>query len=258
MSKPITIKTKASEVDKDKTYIKDGEGYYKVRLGRLNAFNRQGIYYRVNNLDKVIGEGSVFYNRIREGFLRSEVNHPEAIREALKIKDPRERVRALTRAIMFINLENVCGHIKEITFVPTGKKEPGFSNEILEVYGWVKPSGPKKEVLQDALENPNENTAFSIRSLVKNAYENGIWIKDVLEISTWDYVYEPGVQGSSKWGGAGIESMDYGLMVIDDNDLKDLLDSGLESQCVDGECLIRKLRESFKENLSKKWLLGKS
>jgi len=256
MANPVTVKTKIAGKDLSKTYEVSDDGYYKIKLGKLNAFNRQGVYYRVNNLDKVIGKGSVFYNRITEGFLRSEVNHPEAIREAAKIKNPSERARAITRAIMFINLENVCGHIKEVTFVPTGRSERGFTNEIIEVYGWVKPSGPKKDILTSVFENPSENAAFSIRSLVMNRYENGVMIKDVVEISTWDYVYEPGVTGSSKWGGAGIEELDYEFPDLNNADIEKLLDSGMEAQCVDGQCLIKKLKSYSKEKLSKKWLLG--
>jgi len=256
MGKPVTVKTKIADMDVNKTYEVSEDGYYKIRLGKLNAFNRQGIYYRVRDLDKVIGPGSTFYNRITEGYLRAEVNHPEAIREAAKIKNPRERVRALMRAIMFINLENVCAHIKEVTFVPTGKAERGFNAEIIDVYGWVKPSGPKKDILQSALDNPSENVAFSIRSLVRNTYENGIMIKDVIDISTWDYVYEPGVAGASKWGGAGIEDMDYSLPNLDTDDLEGLLDLGLESQCVDGQCLLNKIKRECNKNLSKKWLLS--
>jgi len=256
MAEPLTIKTKIADKNIEDTYIKDEDGYYKIRLGRLNAFNRQGVYYRVNDLNKITGENSVFYNRIREGFLRSEVGHPETIKEAMKIKNIQERVRALTRAILFIDQNNVCGHIKEISFVPTGKTEPGFSNEIIEVYGWVKPSGVKKDVLASAFDNPGENTAFSIRSLVRNSFSNGIMIKDVIEISTWDYVYEPGVAGSSKWGGAGIEEMDYGLSNIKMEELEGILDIGLESQCVDGKCLINNLKRNLENNLGKKWLLG--
>ena len=256
MAEPITVGTKVRDKDLNTTYEKDADGYYKVKLGRLNAFNRQGTYYRVNDLNKVIGPNTVFYNRISDGFLRSEVGHPEAIREAMKIKDLEEKIRALTRAILFINQENVCGHLKEITFVPTGKTELGFTNEIIDVYGWVKPSGVKKEILAEALENPSENAAFSIRSLVRNSISNGRMIKDVLQISTWDYVYEPGVAGSSKWGGAGIEEMDFELPDVDKRELESILDIGLESQCVDGKCLVESLKNFYDNNLGKKWLLG--
>ena len=256
MDKSVTVKTKISDMDVNRTYEVSEDGYYKIKLGKLNAFNRQGVYYRVQDLDKLIGPGSTFYNRITEGYLRAEVNHPEAIRKAVEIKDIRQKIRALTRAIMFINLENVCAHIKEVTFVPTGKRESGFTNEIIEVYGWVKPSGPKKEILQSALENPSENVAFSIRSLVRNSFENGILIKNVLDISTWDYVYEPGVAGASKWGGAGIEEMDFEFPNINPEDLDSLVDLGLESQCIDGQCFIKKLKHSCNKNLGKKWLLS--
>ena len=256
MAGSTTVKTKISDKAIDSTYEKSEDGYYKIRLGKLNAFNRHGVYYRVSNLDKLIGQGSVFYNRITEGFLRSEVGHPEAIREAGKITNPSERAKALTRAIMFINLENVCAHIKEVTFVKTGKREKGFTNEIIEVYGWVKPSGVKKDLLESVFENPGENAAFSIRSLVINKIENGLLVKEVLEISTWDYVYEPGVAGSSKWGGAGIEDMEYSFPELSSSELDGLLDTGLDSQCVDGQCLIKKLKSTANKNLSKKWMLG--
>jgi hypothetical protein len=256
MYKSITVSTKVSGMGLSKTYEKDNDGYYKVRLGRLNSYNRQGVYYRVNDLNKLTGPGSTFHRRISEGYLRAEVNHPEEIRKAGEIKDPNKRIKELVRAIMRINLENVCGHIKEVTFAPTGKTEKGFTNEIIEVYGWVKPSGPKKIVLQEALDNPNENVAFSIRSLVKNSFVNGTWIKDVIDISTWDYVYEPGVAGSSKWGGAGVEELDIDLPELSEKDIEGIVDVGLESQCVDGKCLINKLKQHCCKNPTLNWLLG--
>jgi len=249
MSTIKTIETKPLKEGAKNTYIKDENGYYKVRLGKINAFNRQGIYYYVDDLDKVTGPGSVLYRRLEEGFLRAEVSHPEAIRKA-------KTTQELIRAIMFIDLNNVCGHIKRIEFIDTGKPEKGFTRNIIEVYGWVKPSGPKKQILQDALENPDENVAFSIRSLVKNGIMGNVLTKQILEISTWDYVYEPGVKGSSKWGAAGLEDLSLDVSDIDIDDVKEL-EAGLEEQCVGPECLIKMVRSKMKSNKTLDWLLGK-
>ncbi len=260
MSKVKTIATKAIEKGVKNTYVKDENGYYKIRLGRFNTFNRSGIYYRVANLDEVTGPNSIFYKRLTSGYLRSEVSHPERIREiGEKLRRDPSNVKLrteLVKAVMFLDLENVCAHIKKVEFVNTDKREPGFNLPIIDVWGWVKPSGPKKQILQEALDNPDENVAFSIRSVTTDSFIGRTIVKDIKVISTWDYVYEPGISGSSKWAGAGIEySLDASIKEIDDKVISEI-SYGIESACEDGQCAldaIKRIKEKYQDTF-KKWL----
>jgi len=208
--------------------IKDENGYYKVVLGEFNTFNRSGIYYEVPDPVKVLGPGTLVHRRIENGILIAENGHPDVS----NIKDRAE----LSREVIKLRPENKIAHIKAIEIKNLGKVEPGFKYPVYRIYGWVKPEGPHKEILQEALENPDENVYFSIRSLVNQRRVGNIIIRTFILISTWDYVYEGGIANASQWNAAGVEDID--LTVDLDPASAEKLVSGFEGNCEDGKCVI--------------------
>jgi len=172
---------------------KDENGYYDINLGAINTYNHNGIYYRVNDLDALIdGEKSVLKRRLSTGVLRAEYKHPDFS----NIKTQAE----LINKVMTINLDRVCAHIKEVRFINRGYCEKGWDGlYVHDVIGKVKPTGPYAQYLQEALDNPDENVCFSIRSLVEQNTIGGIVVRDIVDISTWDYVHEPGIKTATQW-----------------------------------------------------------
>lgn len=216
--------------------IKDENGYYKVTFGAFNTFNKSGIYYNVPDVNKIIGPDSLVGRRIKEGILFSEVDHPD-ISDCLARSDK----MCIANKTIKLDPNNKCCHIKKIEIEVTNKVEPGFKNPIVLVHGWVKPDGPKKDVLADALENPDYNVHFSVRSLVNERKVGKLRIRDVLLVSTWDHVAEGGVKYANQWYTAGVESMD----LVVDKDLLDKIMLGYESlDCKDGKCVIKTLKET--------------
>jgi len=188
-------KAKGKKVD----IIKDENGYYKVRLGAFNTYNQSGIFYHCNLsvLEFLKTDKSVLGRRLKNGMLRSEYQHP-----SYKGMSTEEQLRrALT-----IDLDRVCGHIKEVIFTVTDRTEKGYSNlPIIIIDGWVKPTGPYGKNLQEALDNPDENVAFSYRGPVRQKVVGTTLVRYVADVSTWDYVFEPGVKIASQWNAAGLE-----------------------------------------------------
>jgi len=204
MSKTVTINSKAEKQDKP-TIVKDESGYYKVYLGAFNTYNHAGIYYRcpLSFLDFLQSDKSILGRRLRNGILRAEYKHPDY--SVFNNLDPRTKALKIKQRTIEINLDRVCAHIKTVNFHVLDKKENGWDLPIIIVEGWVKPAGPFKKELQEALENPNENTTFSVRSLVRERVVGSTLVRDLVDISTWDYVFEPGIKIASQWNAAGIE-----------------------------------------------------
>jgi len=202
-----TIMRSKVEKKKQNSVIKDENGFYRVKLGRLNTYNINGIFYKVNNLEALINNPrSVINNRIENGLLKAEISHP-------KFEDEYGNPLsgdALIQAIFEIDLDNVCASIKKLEFIKTGKTESGWANyPIIDVYGWVKPMEPKGHYIKEALDDPDINLAWSIRSAVTEDRVGSMLVRTVLDISTWDNVSENGVKNSTQWSAAGVEKRNY-------------------------------------------------
>lgn len=218
-----TVMKSKVEKKKQNSVVKDENGFYRVKLGRLNTYNSNGVFYKVNNLEALLSNPkSVIHRRIENGLLKAEVKHP-------KFTDANGyplQGDALIQAIFEIDLDNVCASIKKVEFIKTNKTETGWSNfPIYEVFGWVKPIEPKGHYIKDALEDPDINLAWSIRSAVTEDRIGGMLVRTIIDISVWDYVDEGGVDGSSQWTAAGVEKKDY----------TSFDDTGIV--CLDGSCL---------------------
>ena len=181
---------------------KDESGYSYVTLGALNVINSAGEFYTANEVKEMFTDtNSTLMRRLKSGALRGEVGHPQF--------QPGMTKTAFFNRNLRIDEQNVCVHIKELVLEETDESS-GVSGQgnIVLVKGWIKPSGPKGDFLQKALDNPDENVAFSVRSFTKNSVVNGVVIKKIVQLVTYDYVNEPGISHATKWKTLGVESMD--------------------------------------------------
>jgi len=212
--------------------VKDDEGYYKIRLGSFNTYNRSGHFWLVKDINKIIGPGTLLNDRLRDGILFSEYNHPKGLLDL-----PLEQQQ---RRTLSIDPDRICAHIKKLEVISTNQKEPGFMYPIIHIDGWVKPTGPYKEYLEDYLETPSINVPFSIRALSKYYKIGKTLVKEPVVVSTWDFVTKPGIEKASQWTAAGIEA---DVPLPDEQQLNNLI-SSIESEmtCKDGVCIIRALK----------------
>ena len=210
MGKEIILTTiKANE--QNASLKKDSNGYYYVTLGALNTFNSANEFYALtqNVKDLFTKDSSVLMRRLKAGYLKGEVGHP-------KLEPGMSREQFFSRN-MRIDERNVCVHIKEIVLEETDIDSGyGDGSKVVIVSGWVKPSGPHADALERDLENPDVNVAFSIRSFTSNKMVNGVLVKEIAQVITWDWVTEPGIAKANKWTKLGIESRDVCSMSLED------------------------------------------
>lgn len=207
----------------------DENGYYNIVIGGLNVFNSVGEYYTLNGAKKFFERNSVLMRRVKRGLLRGELGHPKRM--------PKETLSQFISRLPYIDEKNVCVHYKDIYLERTGsEKDPVI------IKANLKPSGPYGNVLKESLENEDENVAFSIRSITNNALVNGVVIKNVVSIYTWDYVNEPGISKATQWNEVGLETIKFknnkiGIVDLDDKIIKleDLREAIKETKNISNE-----------------------
>ncbi len=178
--------SKGSEIERD------SEGFYKVRLGAFNVFNSGKAFYSGEGIKELLTDpNSFFYRRLKKGYLLGEMGHP--------VMEPGMSMGQFMNRNAVIDPQNVACFIKDIEIVDTGEKVNNMGNygNVLIVNGWIKPSGPKGKYLQEALDTPDRNIAFSVRSLSKDTLVNGVVIKQTKAVLTWDWVFEPGINNAN-------------------------------------------------------------
>lgn len=230
---------------KEGKLAQDEHGYVWVSLGALNAFNRTNDYYTAEGVLELFHTSTELSRRIREGALWSEYGHP-------KFMPGMSEAEYFRRAISIYE-DNICAHIAEIDIdLEFGRKNPdkGNSNMIL-ISGRAAPKGAKGFVFQEAIDNPEQNCAFSVRCLNKKPYMNarGYREKMITKIITWDFVNDPGIQVANKHTSLSLESSANTELLIDVDMAKGVLDQYLNS--VSLESNEHAFYEEIKEAISK-------
>ena len=227
----------SKKVNTDKSgIVKDDNGYYKMLLGAFNTYNFSGIFYRIKNPSDLLKDGTIWNRRITNGIYKGEKEHPDY--------KGMSREEIIQRTIK-IDSDRVCAHIKSVELVDTGRCEKGWDGyNITLVYGWVKPTGPFGPELQEALDNPDMNVPFSVRSLVSQKIVGSTVVRDVVDVCAHDWVYENGISIATQWNAAGIESIgdnhDIGVCIDGacSTGLKNMI-AGIEDiDCNDARCLL--------------------
>jgi hypothetical protein len=213
----------------NKVLEQDANGYYRVTLGALNAFNASGDFYLEDGIkDLIENESNSLARRLKAGYLKGEAGHP--------VYEP-----GMTKAEFFsrnlrIHQPLVSHHIREIILTPTNEPSglPGRGNTVL-IEGWVKPSGIHGDALKKDLDNPECNVAFSIRSFTQDVMIGGVNVKKLAQIVTWDWVVEPGIQRANKFTKLSSESLVNFYMdtlSICSMDISEISSAGKINECI--------------------------
>lgn len=191
---------------RSKVLKKTQDGWYIVNLGALNAFNSAGCYYSVDNAKELFfGSESVLSRKLSKGLLQGEMGHPVTLPGMTRIQ---EYIRN-----MKIDESRISHHIRNIQFqemdyVDTYQGKRGF-NKLIQVVGEVYPCGPNGQYLKELLEENTINVAFSIRSFTNDNIENGLHVKRLTNVVTYDWVCEPGIKTATKFDTVSKESFKY-------------------------------------------------
>jgi len=185
----------------------DENGYYEIVVGGLNTFNSGGEYYTLEGAKELFESSSTLMRRIKSGNLRGELDHPAML--------PGQTMRDYISRLLRIDRDREVCHISEIWLDEEyGKKYPECNNpNLVAIMAKVKPSGPKGFMLEQSLNNPKENTCFSIRALYYEVMYRGRVNRILNNIITWDLVNEPGIAGANKYDSPALE--DINIMVTE-------------------------------------------
>ena len=194
ITKNNTIEFAYTPVNGDNTKLEQEDGWYHVILGGFNILNKDNIYYDLEGVQSMLEDPNhLICQRLKAGSLYGEMGHPiitpgmtgdQIISNNLKISD--ERVSHVIRKLEFIPVDNK-------------QKMNPFNSTIYVVTAWIKPTGPCGHLLKESLDDPYQNTSFSIRSLVRNELgTNGYTVRKMLVLITWDWVREPGIRIADK------------------------------------------------------------
>ncbi len=183
----------------------DNNGYYKCILGGFNLSNHSGIYYPLlPSVKQLFDVGGIVRRRLDSGLCRGEYGHPNVSGLPLE--------QALQR-LMKIEPTMVSHHIKSIE-LKNSKDE--FGKAIVLAIGEVKPTGPYGSFVKEQLDNPEENVAFSIRSITADKLVDNKMTKVVLDALTYDYVTEPGIKHATKFNSMSLEELFPGMIFTED------------------------------------------
>lgn len=260
----MTISFTQTRLDKNKKGIlkPDELGYYRVPAGALNCYNSRGDFYRsTKEVLATFGEGSPFNRKIKDGYLRSERDHPDPSKyfshlDTLPMTQiTREMIdRAKANYIMRLRKHDdsrECGVIRRVDFIPnTELNIKSMTPESLIAIIEIKPSGVMGDLLKTSLDNPHENTAFSVRSITDDELKSNIVYKNIVEPITFDWVPEPGIRVANKWEAPSLESINLQVLY----DCYELLNSnsGLESDYVNKLVLDKLINKSQEQRTKRK------
>ena len=185
----------------------DADGYYELVIGGLGTLNSAGAYYDLVESSKIFADSSSFIRRVNDGVLCAELDHPK--------QESNWSLRQFMARLMEIRQDRICAHFKKIWLDDTKiKDEQG--KPFCAIIALVKPYGPYKQMLEDALRNNAQNVCFSIRSFTEDANIGGRVVKKIREAVTFDCVLEPGIRKAKKWYSPALEAFSNAINVTQD------------------------------------------
>lgn len=173
-------------------------GYFTMVLGALDFPNSVGDIYRVAPAVELLEESSSLQRRIASGQCRGEYGHPKRM--------PGMSQGEFLNRILIISEERISHHIRKL-YIDKDSVKDQYGKRVIAFMGEVKPCGPYGEYLKTSLENPDENVAFSIRSLTQDQLIQGTRYKDLKTIITFDAVSEPGISVATKYHNPALENI---------------------------------------------------
>lgn len=186
--------------------VPDATGYYEVVLGAFGIENTSKVFWSDRNVRKLFDNSSELIERVNNGQLYGEWGHPKMTVGMTE--------RDYLIKLLVMHEEQYSHHIKKLELHENFK---GHNNqECLGVIGWVKPYGPRGQLLEDSFKNSEVNTAFSLRSLAASKANNqGQFVKEPIKIITWDFVGEGGIACADKYHNPALESKSYDNDIIE-------------------------------------------
>jgi hypothetical protein len=183
----------------------DSDGYYELVVGGLNIFNSANSFYTADSAS--LFENPSFKRRIQNGALKGEVGHPfnDCTGSAGSNGSCYVSQEAFLDRFLTIRETNVCAAHSKI-WLDFDRIKDKNGRPIIAIMAKTKPAGIHADVLKDSLDDPKQNTAFSVRGITEDRMVGGIRNRTLKTIITFDYVNEPGIHVATEWESPALES----------------------------------------------------
>ena len=196
----VTIETDIIRNGRKNTLKIDSDGYRLCPVMALKQISSNKTYYDAKSFSDIINnEKSSFRDRLISGCLYGEWGHPDLS----QFKDKRESFARLIK----VDESRVSHHIKSLS-VEDGVVEAS-----------IKPYGPYGQFLEDSLNTPTINTAFSLRSLTKDTRMKDVTYKNLIHLTTFDFVLNPGFKQATKIFAKSLEDFDDFIINEENEDI---------------------------------------
>ena len=214
-----SIATKAENANK--VIKKNERGDYLVVVGAVNHFNKSGEFYTAEDVkQRFFTENAMLMKRCKSGDVKIESEHP--------VQEPGMSKNAWFQRLYGYDKLRVAAIITELYLEETNIKENGTDLNIILIWAAIKPLEDRElgRTLKKDLENPDINTAFSIRSIIIKEQVNFITVCKIEDIITFDWVSSPGIAKANTFYTAGMESAivgkDYSVSLANLNNASEI------------------------------------
>lgn len=241
----------------NKVIKKNDRGDYLVVVGAVNHFNKQGEFYTAQDVQsKFFQANSMLMQRCKDGNVKIESEHP--------VQEPNMSKRAWFERLYSYDKLRVAAVITELWLEELTVKESGTDLNIILIWAAIKPLVDRDLgiTLKKDLDNPDVNTAFSIRSIIIKELVNFTSVCKIEDIITFDWVSSPGIAKANTCYSAGMESnKDYSIHLANLADEAEVSriqyiiknTPGLESSAVLSGNLEQELNTTISKNKLFKW-----
>lgn len=201
MSK-IICSCAVTQLEGKKRKLKEaGDGYFEILVGAFGLFVN-GYHWDYNNeIEKMFRSGARLQRDVVDGKLYAEADHPE-MAEWIDGKRTPELVEALWMdRLTKIMQKNAVGHFRKLALVPLRGEHR--NDRIVGVMSEYK---PLTEAERCAIDTPDINPAYSVRSFSRGYKRAGIDHQAATHIVTYDRVTRGGVGQADKYGTPSLQS----------------------------------------------------
>lgn len=181
---------------------KDSDGYYTMPIGGLNVYNSSGDFYTYEGARELFEKSSAFMRRVQAGCLYGEMGHPKPL--------PGQSMESYANRIMTIEETRVAVHFSDVWLDFESVKDKS-GRPLIAIMAKLTPSGPFGPALQKSLDNPKNDTCFSIRAFTEDTYIGGVKNRVLKQICAWDAVCESGISFARKYYAPTLESLQDNL-----------------------------------------------
>lgn len=198
----------------------NSDGYYVMPVGGLNCFNSAGHYYPYEEARDIFEQSSTFMRRVNTGCLNGELGHPKP--------GPNESMDSpsFMRRVMTIDERNICVHYKSI-WLDLNSIKDSLGRPVVAIMAELKPSGYKASALERSINNPCEDTCFSIRSFTDDIRVRGVVHRYMREAVTFDHVTEPGINFARKYRSPALEEFSDSGVYMESDVSKETLEQAI-------------------------------